>query len=467
MTIQQIDNMKLDKKLQEIKQKFTLTNDNLEKMMKVMETEMVKGLQSKSNSSLGMLPTYVNALPSGNERGCYLALDLGGTNFRVLLVRIEDSEDPAKPHIEMINELFMVPEEVKTGKGEEFFDHIAKCMSSFCENNGLSDTYLPVGFTFSFPLEQHELNSAVLIHWNKGFEVSGVEGNDVVKMLHDAINRRGDLNCDVVAIVNDTVGTMMACAMEEPNCKFGLIVGTGLNACYMESMANIGTVNDDDKSGEMCINMELGGLGDQGELEIFRNEYDQTVDSLTTNQNCQLFEKMVSGKYLGEIVRVVLCDLTENAGLFDGNGTEKLFSAGSFLTAYVSEIESTWMKNDGSYHTVKNVLNALDLTPTDAECEIVMEVCHLVSMRAAYLCAASVASVSKKIKENSLHKSEMKITVGVDGTMYKKHPKFSKHVTAKVNEICKDYDFSVDFVLSHDGSGKGAAVIAAAMCDKI
>ena len=467
MTIQQgVTESKLKIQLKQIKELFALSHDDLEKMMNIMEQEMTRGLRKDAQSSLGMLPTFVNALPNGSERGCYLALDLGGTNFRVLLVRIKEAPGSTKPQIEMVSELFMVPEEVKVGEGEAFFDHIAKCMSSFCENNGLSDTYLPVGFTFSFPLKQTELNSAVLLHWNKGFEVAGVIGNDVVEMLHDACNRRKNLNCEVVAIVNDTVGTMMACALDEPDCNIGLIVGTGLNACYMESIANIETVESTEKSGEMCINMELGGLGDNGVMEMFRNKYDREVDGLTSNKNCQLYEKMVSGKYLGEIVRVVLCDLAKSAGLFAGQDIEKLKKSGSFLTAYVSEIEASWNRDKVAFHTIKNVFASLDLTLTDEECDIIMDICHYVSARASYLCAASIAAIAKKIKCNSPYRSDMKITVGVDGTMYKRHPTFSKHVTAKVNEICKDHDFSVEFVLSYDGSGKGAAVIAAAMCNK-
>lgn len=34
-----------------------------------------------------------------------------------------------------------------------------------------------------------------------------------------------EFDLDVVAIVNDTVGTMMTCAYEEPTCEVGLIVG--------------------------------------------------------------------------------------------------------------------------------------------------------------------------------------------------------------------------------------------------
>lgn len=31
----------------------------------------------------------------------------------------------------------------------------------------------------------------------------------------------------VVAVVNDTVGTMMACGYDDPRCEIGLIVGEG------------------------------------------------------------------------------------------------------------------------------------------------------------------------------------------------------------------------------------------------
>lgn len=34
-----------------------------------------------------------------------------------------------------------------------------------------------------------------------------------------------EFDLDVVAVVNDTVGTMMTCAYEEPTCEIGLIVG--------------------------------------------------------------------------------------------------------------------------------------------------------------------------------------------------------------------------------------------------
>lgn len=37
-----------------------------------------------------------------------------------------------------------------------------------------------------------------------------------------------EFDLDVVAVVNDTVGTMMTCGYEDPHCEVGLIVGKGL-----------------------------------------------------------------------------------------------------------------------------------------------------------------------------------------------------------------------------------------------
>ena len=45
-----------------------------------------------------------------------------------------------------------------------------------------------------------------LVKWTKGFNCSGVEGEDVVQLLSEAIERRGDVKIEVCAILNDTTG---------------------------------------------------------------------------------------------------------------------------------------------------------------------------------------------------------------------------------------------------------------------
>lgn len=59
------------------------------------------------------------------------------------------------------------------------------------KDHNLIGKTLPLGFTFSFPCKQIGLDRAVLTNWTKGFKCEGVEGNDIVKLLHEAIERRG------------------------------------------------------------------------------------------------------------------------------------------------------------------------------------------------------------------------------------------------------------------------------------
>ena len=42
----------------------------------------------------------------------------------------------------------------------------------------------------------------------------------------------------------------MSCAWKEPNCRIGLILGTGTNACYLEEISAIGTVDPKDFPGQ-------------------------------------------------------------------------------------------------------------------------------------------------------------------------------------------------------------------------
>ncbi len=68
-------------------------------------------------------------------------------------------------------------------------------MADFIHDRELVGEKFPLGFTFSFPLEQEGLAKAKLTHWTKGFSCSGVEGEDVVDLLRKAIAKRGpDLN---------------------------------------------------------------------------------------------------------------------------------------------------------------------------------------------------------------------------------------------------------------------------------
>jgi hexokinase len=87
--------------------------------------------------------------------------------------------------------------------------NIFSCLAMFVLDRKIQDETLPLGFTFSFPLQQEGLNKATLVKWTKGFNCAGVEGEDVVGLLQEALERRGDVKIEVCAILNDTTGCLM------------------------------------------------------------------------------------------------------------------------------------------------------------------------------------------------------------------------------------------------------------------
>lgn len=168
---------------------FELSNESIQEIMNLLRKDFDNGLSASENqraeSSVKMLPTYVRAIPSGSESGDFLAVDLGGTNFRLLSISIRNGQ------VKDTIEIPPLTQTVKTSDAETFFDYIAHHISLFVKKHDLSDKSLPLGFTFSFPVKQSSLISGSLIRWTKGFSASGVENEDVVKLLKEALVRKG------------------------------------------------------------------------------------------------------------------------------------------------------------------------------------------------------------------------------------------------------------------------------------
>lgn len=74
------------------------------------------------------------------------------------------------------------------------------------------------------------------IHWLKTFQKE--KKIDTKLFLFFSLFQNVDV--EVVAIVNDAVGTLMSTAHTDRNCEIGLILGTGCNACYMENLEHVG-----------------------------------------------------------------------------------------------------------------------------------------------------------------------------------------------------------------------------------
>lgn len=111
-------------------------------------------------------------------------------------------------------------------------------------------------------------------------------------------------------------------------------------------------------------------------------------------------EKMISGMYMGELARLAMVRFTREGLLFDGIGSEALFSRGQFFTKYVSEIETD---KPGQFTYCREILDELGLQhASDADCANVRYICERVSSRAAHLVSAGIAALINKMDEPSV-----------------------------------------------------------------
>jgi hexokinase len=165
---------------------------------------MLSALDEKV-SSLQMENTYIPELPNGTEEGIYLALDLGGTNFRVILLELANGKFLREEF-----KFYHISDEARLGCGISLFDYLAECVKDFMILKNIPiNANVPMGFTFSFPMKQHSLHSAELVTWTKSFNCPSVVGCDVVQLLQSSLRKQGMKNIEVLCILNDTTGTLV------------------------------------------------------------------------------------------------------------------------------------------------------------------------------------------------------------------------------------------------------------------
>ncbi len=420
-------------KLENIKRSFDISRAEVRKIIKDFHAEMEKGLAGKS-SSLKMIPTYVDR-PTGNEKGKFLALDLGGTNFRILKLKLMGKGRVGASKVKK----FLLDKKRITGSGDSLFDFIARCIKSFLKENSLGkEERLDLGFTFSFPVEQTGIAAGRLLRWTKGFDAKGVLGNDVVRLLSAALERKGVRNIKVTALLNDTVGTLAAGSYVDSSCDVGVIIGTGTNACYREELSRIVKWNGPRAhTGYMIINIEWGNFN-----RLKRTLYDRRLDKSSENPGEQILEKMVSGMYSGKLSRLIIKDLIK-------------MKIENFLAEDMSKIEKD---NSRGLSRTKVALKKLGVSnSTLEERTAIRKVCEIVSERASRVSASAIAAVVTKM-DPDLSRNH---TVAIDGSVYEKHPGFSENMKAALREIFGRKSSRIKLVLAKDGSGKGAAIIAA------
>ncbi len=425
-----------EEQFKEIKAEFTIGGERLHEIAASFRQDLQLGLRDVELSSMRMLKSYVG-LPSGKETGDYLALDFGGTNIRVFRIRL-DGEGKYEI-LKRVGRPLIVPGEYnyicKDATAEQMFDFIAELIDEAIDGERGKKFYL--GHTFSFPSTQDNIYNARLIIWTKEFATQGVEGEVANDLLVEALKRRGADNVEPVAVLNDTVAVLLSAAYKTPNIFIGSIYATGHNTCYLEP-----SIHDPNCFGEggMILNLECGNF-----MKLVPNRFDKEYDEGSEKPGEQRFEKMVSGRYMGELLGMAIAELLGEKG--------KKYD--------LTSIDMSMMILDDS----PNLQRASDIIMAKVGRELdlddvkkVRELASAIIIRSARLVAASfVAIVWQRAGKGAIQKQH----VAVDGSVYEKMPLAKENITKALSELLGEDAAQVDTILDNGGSGLGAAIAAA------
>jgi hexokinase len=347
-----MDTEKIKKNVSRFLKKYGMDPEDIdiENYCTLFIEEMQKGLAGH-NSSLEMIPTYIEIGKEVPTNQPVIVIDAGGANFRVAAVYFNDQKKP------VIENFRKYPMPGTKGKltNKEFFNTMAGYLKDIV---GKSHN---IGFCFSYATEMFPNKDGKVIRLAKEVEVDGVQGQLIGENLIKAIKTSGHKGSKHVVVLNDTVAALLAGISSFPDRAFdsyiGFILGAGTNCCYVEQNKNIkktlvrrlvrrsaSEVGSESEGGRgldptksQIINTESGafGKGPMGKIDL---EFDKS----TINPGQGAFEKMISGAYFGPLCLRSIHAAADD-GLFAASIGEKLKKIQNLETKDV---------NDFLYHPI-------------------------------------------------------------------------------------------------------------------
>ncbi len=429
--------MALDRQLlQTIIGEFTVDAEQLREVAANFRQDLKLGLIDPKDSSLRMLKSYVG-LPTGKETGEFLALDFGGTNVRVSRIKLEGAG--RFEVIKKVGKPLIIPGEYDyigaESTAEQMFDFLASLIDEAVDKDHETKFYL--GHTFSFPSNQTNLYNAELIIWTKEFKTAGVEGKIVNDLLKTSLEKFGLTNVEPIAVINDTVAVLLSAAYQHPDTYIGSIYATGQNNCYVEA-----SIHDPENAGVggMILNLESGNF-----MKLTPNRLDVEYDEGSEKPGEQRLEKMVSGRYMGELFSMALSEIFEEKGKNYG------FTAIDMSSILMDDT----IDGDRIAAIVKD---KADKNVDSEECAKIKQLAAAIVVRSARLVtAAYVGMIWHRTGTGKISRQH----IAVDGSVYEKMPLVQENINRALSELLGEEAANVDTILDNGGSGLGAAIAAA------
>jgi hexokinase len=412
----------------------------LDAIARDFRAQIAQGLAGEGGS-LKMLHTFTRQ-PSGRERGRIVVVDWGGTKARAGVVELGGGGSVRIA----AEEALTFPDAMKRGAPEPVFDLIAGAVGRVARAEGVGAA--PLAFVYSYPARLERIDRAVALASTKGWRLQGLVGRDVAEMLTAALDRAGLARIRLAAVANDTVAALILQSYRARGrdagaspAAIGLILGTGTNQA-----ADLGPAG--------IRNLESGNFDGVAAVET---PYDAALDRDLDEPppGAQRFEKMVSGRYLGEILRRALSDLGQGAGCFHWSAAPAIATPFGLDSAHLSRIAAD---RTAGLDDVDALLRSLGVESTPDERHGVRALAAAIARRAARLVAAALLGTLRFLDP----RLDDRRTIAVDGSLWGGYPGFGGLVRDTLAELVgPDRAGRVEIAFVKDSTSAGAAVIAA------
>ena len=410
------------------------TSDNfIQQIVDDFHAEMANGLQGKQGS-LRMIPTYIEADNAFAQDLPVLAIDAGGTNFRVAIATFRQGK------LEITGTRnFSMPGIDREVSKKEFFNIIAGYLSGYAEKAAR------IGFCFSYATEILPSKDGRLLQFSKEVQAPEVVGELIGANLLDTLGMPGK----PIVLLNDTVATLLAGKSESFGKSYdsfiGYILGTGTNTCYIESNANIAKTPGLDASKSQIINIESGNFG-----KAPRTDIDLAFDNTTSNPGQYTFEKMFAGGYFGGFCLMTL-KTAAREGVFSKETAHKILA--------IQDLSTELLNNYRHGTTWENPLKTAISDKQDVENARV--IIDALIARAARLVAANIAAVI--LKSGKGKSADAPILMTSEGTtfykLYSLREQFEKYLSDYLSSDRKRYYEFTEVAQSSLVGGALAALI--------
>jgi hexokinase len=395
--------------------------------------EMEKGLNGEA-SSLSMIPAYVGTSGEVLAGKSVAVIDAGGTNLRICIASFDSKGEIELSHFSKR----AMPGRDEEISGAEFYNVLVDALAP------IKDEFEHIGFCFSYPATIMPDFDGCLLHWTKEIKIPELVGRHIGAGLIHELEERG-ISGKKIVVLNDTVAALLAGLAQGQSfgasSYVGFILGTGTNMAYVERNENIGKLDGYRGSGTQVINVESGGFG-----AFKRGSVDLLLDERSENPGGHVFEKTISGVYMGSLTLELLQALI----------SEELFSdAGSAALSIMKDLSTIHIDNLAAENG-RDVGVLGSEAFTDADREIMKTVFNAVVDRAAFLTAVNI--LAAVVKSGEGQDPERPVCVNIDGSTYYKTFRLAEKVQACLKPMLSARGLHIRCIQVEDAPVVGAAI---------